>query len=86
MSDIENAYFAHPINIHLSTRTIQGFTNFLSTNSLLKIFKYRCIQINLGWPKILIEVWHCDQYGRKEIYGYGTIYVPTSPGEHEVYF
>lgn len=40
----------------------------------------------LGWPKILLEVWHCDQYGRQEIYGYGSVFLPTSPGEHEVFF
>lgn len=56
----EDAYFSHPIDIHLSTKTIQG------------------------WPRINIEVWHQDKYGRQEVYGYGTLFVPTSPGEHEV--
>uniref|UniRef100_A0A914PCQ3 B9 domain-containing protein 2 n=1 Tax=Panagrolaimus davidi TaxID=227884 RepID=A0A914PCQ3_9BILA len=54
------AYFAHPIEIHLATKTIQG------------------------WPRINIEVWHQDSYGRQEIYGYGTIFIPTSPGEHVI--
>jgi len=58
--DLDKAYFAHPIDIHLATKTIQG------------------------WPKILMEIWHYDQYGRQEIYGYGTLFVPTSPGNHEV--
>ncbi|KAE9553879.1 hypothetical protein FO519_002920 [Halicephalobus sp. NKZ332] len=56
----EDAFFSHPIDIHLSTKTIQG------------------------WPRINIEVWHQDKYGRQEIYGYGTLFVPTSPGEHEI--
>uniref|UniRef100_A0A7E4UYF3 B9 domain-containing protein 2 n=1 Tax=Panagrellus redivivus TaxID=6233 RepID=A0A7E4UYF3_PANRE len=56
----EAAYFAHPLNIHLSTRTIQG------------------------WPRINIEVWHHDQYGRQEVYGYGTAFIPSSPGEHMI--
>uniref|UniRef100_A0A915ERN0 B9 domain-containing protein 2 n=1 Tax=Ditylenchus dipsaci TaxID=166011 RepID=A0A915ERN0_9BILA len=60
LSELDKAYFAHPIDIHLATRTIQG------------------------WPKILIEVWHYDQYARQEVYGYGTVFMPTSPGEHEI--
>lgn len=57
---MEKAYFAHPIDIHLATQTIQG------------------------WPKIHIEVWHHDDYNRQEIYGYGTVYIPTCPGQHTV--
>ncbi|KAF7635581.1 hypothetical protein Mgra_00004968 [Meloidogyne graminicola] len=36
------------------------------------------------WPRILIEVWHYDKYGRHEIYGYGNCFVPSSPGEHKI--
>jgi hypothetical protein len=57
---MEKAYFAHPIDIHLSTQSIQG------------------------WPKIHVEVWHHDDYNRQEIYGYGTVFIPTSPGQHTV--
>uniref|UniRef100_A0A914DKI1 B9 domain-containing protein 2 n=1 Tax=Acrobeloides nanus TaxID=290746 RepID=A0A914DKI1_9BILA len=56
----EKAYFCHPIDIHLATKSIQG------------------------WPKIHLEVWHHDVYGRQEIYGYGTAFIPTSPGEHVI--
>mmetsp|Transcript_17717 Transcript_17717/g.34879 ORF Transcript_17717/g.34879 Transcript_17717/m.34879 type:complete len:183 (+) Transcript_17717:123-671(+) len=35
-----------------------------------------------GWPKLVVEVWQEDEYGRNELAGYGVIYVPTSPGEH----
>jgi B9 domain-containing protein 2 len=57
---IEKAYFAHPIDIHLTTQTIQG------------------------WPKIHLEIWHHDDYNRQEIYGYGTVFIPTCPGQHTV--
>ncbi|KAL3096944.1 hypothetical protein niasHS_002660 [Heterodera schachtii] len=60
LSDTDRAYFAHPIDIHLATRTIQG------------------------WPKLLLEVWHYDTYGRHQVCGYGTCSVPTCPGEHQV--
>uniref|UniRef100_A0A914UJ60 B9 domain-containing protein 2 n=1 Tax=Plectus sambesii TaxID=2011161 RepID=A0A914UJ60_9BILA len=58
MNDV--AHFCHPIDVHLATKTIQG------------------------WPKIYIQVWHYDVYGRQELYGYGFCHVPTSPGEHVV--
>ena len=34
-----------------------------------------------GWPKLHFEVWHQDNFGRNEIYGYGFCHVPTSPGK-----
>uniref|UniRef100_A0A1I8BAU8 B9 domain-containing protein 2 n=1 Tax=Meloidogyne hapla TaxID=6305 RepID=A0A1I8BAU8_MELHA len=40
--------------------------------------------LHCGWPRILIEVWHYDKYGRHSIYGYGNCFVPSSPGEHQV--
>ena len=33
-----------------------------------------------GWPKLHFEVWHQDNFGRNEIYGYGFCHIPTSPG------
>ena len=62
LPETDCAHFAHPIDVHLATRTIQD------------------------WPKILIEVFHSDQYGRHEVYGYGSVFVPTSPGEHKVIY
>ncbi|KAE9412626.1 hypothetical protein Angca_002923, partial [Angiostrongylus cantonensis] len=56
----EEAYFAHPIDLHLVTKTIQG------------------------WPRIELQVWHHDTFGRQELLGYGSIFVPSSPGEHQV--
>ncbi|CAL2042329.1 CBN-MKSR-2 protein [Caenorhabditis brenneri] len=57
-SVFENAYFGHPIDLHLATSSIQG------------------------WPRLLLQVWHHDNYGRQEIAGYGTLLLPTSPGKH----
>jgi B9 domain-containing protein 2 len=37
-----------------------------------------------GWPKLHVQVWHEDFYGRHEIYGYGVCHVPTTPGMHEI--
>jgi len=37
-----------------------------------------------GWPKLVIEVWHMDTYGRADLSGYGTCAVPTAPGMHSV--
>lgn len=35
-----------------------------------------------GWPKFYVQVYHYDQFGRSEIYGYGFSHIPTSPGTH----
>ncbi|VDL74138.1 unnamed protein product [Nippostrongylus brasiliensis] len=56
----EEAYFAHPIDLHLATKTIQG------------------------WPRIQLQVWHHDVYGRQELMGYGSLFIPSAPGEHEL--
>eukprot|EP00656_Telonema_subtile_P046442 TRINITY_DN5289_c0_g1_i5.p1 TRINITY_DN5289_c0_g1~~TRINITY_DN5289_c0_g1_i5.p1 ORF type:complete len:137 (+),score=20.16 TRINITY_DN5289_c0_g1_i5:153-563(+) len=37
-----------------------------------------------GWPKVSVQVWSEDFYGRKEIAGYGFGFVPTTVGEHRV--
>lgn len=38
-----------------------------------------------GWPKISMQVWSIDPYGRKDLAGYGTCYVPLpSPREELV--
>ncbi|CAI4225879.1 unnamed protein product [Auanema sp. JU1783] len=54
----ESAFFSHPIDLHLATKTIQG------------------------WPKLNLQVWHYDEYNRQELYGYGSIFVPSAPGAH----
>lgn len=37
-----------------------------------------------GWPKFHIEVYHQDQFGRNELFGYGFLHLPTSPGTHHL--
>ncbi|CAF0823982.1 unnamed protein product [Didymodactylos carnosus] len=37
-----------------------------------------------GWPKIHLQVWHQDSYGRNELYSYGFCHIPVSPGHHEL--
>ncbi|XP_021474379.2 B9 domain-containing protein 2 isoform X1 [Oncorhynchus mykiss] len=37
-----------------------------------------------GWPKLHLQVWHQDAFGRCQLYGYGYCHVPSSPGHHHV--
>ena len=37
-----------------------------------------------GWPRLRLEVYGVDRYGRIELAGYGCCIVPTSPGTHEL--
>lgn len=37
----------------------------------------------LGWPKISIQVWQIDGYGRKDLAGYGTAFLPVPDGKGE---
>ena len=30
----------------------------------------------------ILQVWHHDSFGRNEIYGYGFLHIPSSPGPH----
>lgn len=39
---------------------------------------------SLGWPKLHIQVWHQDSFGRCELYGYGYCHIPSSPGHHRL--
>lgn len=40
--------------------------------------------LGLGWPKLHLQVWHQDSFGRCQLYGYGYIHVPSSPGQHRL--
>ncbi|KAK8777190.1 hypothetical protein V5799_029465 [Amblyomma americanum] len=40
-------------------------------------FSTRGIQ---DWPKLVVQVWHQDDYGRNELIGYGSCHLPSSPG------
>ncbi|KAG7275388.1 hypothetical protein CRUP_021586 [Coryphaenoides rupestris] len=37
-----------------------------------------------GWPKLHLQVWHQDSFGRCQLYGYGYCHVPSSPGHHRL--
>ena len=37
-----------------------------------------------GWPRILVQVWQMDTYGRIELTGYGFVHVPVAPGAHAI--
>ena len=37
-----------------------------------------------GWPRLRLEVYGVDRYGRVELAGYGCCIIPTSPGTHQL--
>jgi B9 domain-containing protein 2 len=37
-----------------------------------------------GWPRLLVQCWRLDTFGRLEVEGYGFVHVPPSPGVHEL--
>ena len=37
-----------------------------------------------GWPRLRLEVFGVDRYGRVELAGYGCCIIPTTAGTHEV--
>lgn len=37
-----------------------------------------------GWPRLRVEVYGVDAYGRIELAGYGCCMVPTAAGTHEL--
>jgi B9 domain-containing protein 2 len=43
------------------------------------MFNLSCKSIK-GWPKFLIEVWSTDQHNRNYLIGYGTAFLPFTPG------
>ena len=36
-----------------------------------------------GWPRIRMQVWELDDYGRTNLVGYGFSHLPTNPGAFE---
>jgi len=58
--DGKMAIWAHPIDVHYSTKAIQG------------------------WPKLKMQVWHQDRFGRNELYGYSLGQIPLSPGTFDL--
>jgi len=37
-----------------------------------------------GWPRLHLQVWNQDIHGRNQLFGYGFVHIPTSPGSHLV--
>lgn len=37
-----------------------------------------------GWPRLLLQVWQMDEFGRQHLRGYGFTHVPNNPGSYEV--
>ncbi|XP_006627517.2 B9 domain-containing protein 2 [Lepisosteus oculatus] len=37
-----------------------------------------------GWPKLHLQVWDQDSFGRCQMAGYGFCHVPSSPGHHRL--
>ena len=37
-----------------------------------------------GWPKLMIEVWKVDNYGRHNIFGYGILSIPMATGQYNM--
>ena len=34
-----------------------------------------------GWPRLVLQVWELDEYGRSILSGYGFVHMPTDAGE-----
>ncbi|VDN18791.1 unnamed protein product [Gongylonema pulchrum] len=43
-----------------------------------------CDLSNAGWPSINLQIWHHDEFGRQNLHAYGTVFLPVSPGEHQI--
>ncbi|XP_018010845.1 B9 domain-containing protein 2 [Hyalella azteca] len=37
-----------------------------------------------GWPRIVVQVYREDWYGRRDLCGYGVATIPSTPGHHTV--
>lgn len=37
-----------------------------------------------GWPRLHVQVWHQDGFGRNELFAYGFVHIPSSPGLHSI--
>ena len=42
------------------------------------------ILANVGWPRLLLQVYREDRYGRRDLCGYGMVTVPSRPGHHSL--
>ncbi|KAL7461609.1 LOW QUALITY PROTEIN: hypothetical protein ACHAXS_002027 [Conticribra weissflogii] len=37
-----------------------------------------------GWPRLILQIWELDEFGRSLLGGYGFVHLPTNPGHHEL--
>jgi B9 domain-containing protein 2 len=37
-----------------------------------------------GWPKLIMEIYHYDDFGRLELFGYAFTHLPISAGRHSL--
>eukprot|EP00484_Ammonia_sp_Unknown_P027426 CAMPEP_0197030618 /NCGR_PEP_ID=MMETSP1384-20130603/9822_1 /TAXON_ID=29189 /ORGANISM="Ammonia sp." /LENGTH=183 /DNA_ID=CAMNT_0042460005 /DNA_START=46 /DNA_END=597 /DNA_ORIENTATION=- len=37
-----------------------------------------------GWPRLIFQVGNLDEYGGKQVFGYGVCHLPTAAGAHEI--
>jgi hypothetical protein len=37
-----------------------------------------------GWPRIIMQLWELDEYGRSILAGYGFAHFPTNPGKFQL--
>jgi B9 domain-containing protein 2 len=37
-----------------------------------------------GWPRLVLQVWALDAYGRLDVAGYGFVHLPSTAGVHEL--
>jgi B9 domain-containing protein 2 len=37
-----------------------------------------------GWPKLIVQIQHLDEYGRVQIIAHGFAHIPCTPGSHEI--
>ena len=71
------ACWSHPIDIHLTTKGIQGMEYKLFFQ---RLFHSPDRYLYLGWPKLIIEVWYRDQLERCSLISYGLVNIPSQPG------
>ncbi|GET89123.1 hypothetical protein, conserved [Leishmania tarentolae] len=61
-----------------STHVMRSGSDGISWNYPVDVhYSFNNVQ---GWPKIAIQVWQLDDYGCKDIGGYGTAYLPMPGG------
>lgn len=37
-----------------------------------------------GWPRLLVQVWQLDSFGRNQLRGYGFVHLPSGAGSFDV--